>query len=335
MSGVIKSVKKVFKKVVKVVKKIIKPVLVATAIYFTAGLALSAFPATAGFAASMPGFAGGGFLGTGIGAGATAGTGIFSKVAGAIGLGGGLEAGAAGIGGVGGGALPGAVTGGVPSVFNTGAALGDTAGVLGVGGGATAGATTAAASGVATKAAMSLTDKLLLAKLGTDLAGAAFGPTPQEEYEAQAIEAAKFRGGFYGMEADGTVAPQPVAQAAPAGQAPQAQPAQANRGPQPLIPPGNQPSRSAPPMASGVSPGEPLQMGQVPGRTQPAPAQDLAATVTPEQQALLAGREKRELFPRMGEPQSQVGQTVGPGAMQSNLQVPGGLFSSAPNVRYV
>ena len=329
MSGVVKTVKKVFKKVVKVVKKIAKPLLVASAIYFTAGLALSAFAPTAGFAASMPGFAGGGFLGTGIGGGATAGTGVFSKVATSLGLGGGLAEGAATLNAA-------TATTALPSVFNAAAntapALGDTLGVLNMGGNLAA---QQIPKEITKKAAMSLTDKLLLAKLGTDLAGAAFGPTPQEEWEAQAIEQAKFRGGFYGMEADGTVAPQPATQV----QAPQSQaqePQLFSAPPQRSARPSQQPVAPAPAMASGGAEAQPLQMGQVPGRTQPAPPQDLAATITPEQQALLAGREKRELFPRMGEPRSQVGRTTGPGAMQSNLQVPGGLFSANdPNVRYL
>ena len=93
MSGVVKGIKKVFKKVVKFVKKALPIVLMAVAVYFTAGLALSAMPATASFAASMPGFAGGGFLGLGVGtsittgAAATAGTGIFSQAAVAMGVG--------------------------------------------------------------------------------------------------------------------------------------------------------------------------------------------------------------------------------------------------------
>ena len=63
------------------------------AIYFTAGVALSYFPATAAFAAGMPGFAAGGTLGLGVGEGAVAGTGVFSEAAASIGLGGGLAEG--------------------------------------------------------------------------------------------------------------------------------------------------------------------------------------------------------------------------------------------------
>jgi len=211
MSGVIKSAKKVFKKVGKFVKKIIKPVAIAVAAYFTAGVALSFIPATSAFAASLPGFASGGLLGTGLGAGATAGTGIFSSAANAIGLGGGLLSGAAaaGTGAAELGAIYGtsAALGAVaPNAMNiasvagsagTGAASAGGAAVFGAGGKVLAG-TSAASAG-----AMSLTDKLLLAKVGTDVAGALFGPSPEELYAAEAEEKAKFRGAYYGMEAGG------------------------------------------------------------------------------------------------------------------------------------
>ena len=80
MSGVIKGIKKVFKKVVKVVKKVVKavvkfikkiakPLLIAAAIYFTAGLAIGAF----GGASAIAGLPGWGA------------TGIFTKTAIAVG----------------------------------------------------------------------------------------------------------------------------------------------------------------------------------------------------------------------------------------------------------
>jgi hypothetical protein len=62
MSGLVKGVKKVFKKVTNFVKKYWKPIVAAVAIYFTAGVALSYFPSTAGFASSMPGFGTGGMF---------------------------------------------------------------------------------------------------------------------------------------------------------------------------------------------------------------------------------------------------------------------------------
>jgi hypothetical protein len=62
MSGLVKSVKKVFKKVTKFVKKYWKVIAIAAAVYFTAGVALSYFGSTAGFASAMPGFGSGGML---------------------------------------------------------------------------------------------------------------------------------------------------------------------------------------------------------------------------------------------------------------------------------
>lgn len=56
MSGLVKGIKKVFKKVVKFVKKYWKVIVIAAAIYFTAGVALSYFGGTASFASSLPGF---------------------------------------------------------------------------------------------------------------------------------------------------------------------------------------------------------------------------------------------------------------------------------------
>jgi len=221
MSGVVKGVKKVFKKVGKVLKKIAKPLAIAVAVYFTAGLALSAFAPTAGFAATMPGFAGGGFLGTGIGAGATAGTGVFSNVATALGVGGGIQAASAEIAAAqaAGAAASGAVTSGV-SIFNTAAQnaaiTASTAGPATTGSVVGGGLKKAAAS----IGEMSFTDKLIMAKVGTDVAGGLFGPTPQEEAEALAIENAKFRGAFYGMEAGQVTSEPSVFNEAP--QAPQA-----------------------------------------------------------------------------------------------------------------
>ncbi len=211
MSGVVKAVKKVFRKVIKVVKKIIKPVAIAVAVYFTAGLALAAFAPTAAFAASMPGFAGGGLLGTGIGAGATAGTGIFTSAANVLGLGGGLAKGAASIASKT-LAIPG-ITTTMPSVFNTAAgnAAVSGAGASGVSAGVAAGLSKSAPA-LIPEVGMSLTDKLLLAKIGTDVTGALFGPTPQEEYEAKARAEKTFVGSFYGQTAADAAAP-PVVQA--------------------------------------------------------------------------------------------------------------------------
>lgn len=80
MSKLVKGVKKVFKKIGRFIKKHWKKIVLAVAIYFTAGVALSYFAPTAGFAASMPGFGAGG---------------IFTKAASFIGLNGPAIAGAA------------------------------------------------------------------------------------------------------------------------------------------------------------------------------------------------------------------------------------------------
>ncbi len=256
MSGLVKGVKKVFKKIGKVVKKIAKPLLIAAAVYFTAGLALSAMPATASFAASLPGFAGGGILGTGVGAGASAGTGIFSTVASKIGLGGGLVSGAEAVGGA------------------TTFAYGANSAAAAAGGGASA---------AAAKVGMSLTDKLLLAKVGTDVAGGLFGQSPEEEYAAQFEEQKRWRGAFYGVNADGSG-----------------------------------PEVSNTPNAPEITvPEAPAQSGNIP----------------PQQQQIMAGREKRELFPTSGSPEQADGGNLG--VMQTNIQPPDGLFSAQEGVRYV
>lgn len=80
MSKVVKGIKKGIKKVGKVIKKAAPYILMAAAVYFTAGVALSYFPATAAFSAAMPGFGA---------------AGIFTKTATAIGLAGPASAAAA------------------------------------------------------------------------------------------------------------------------------------------------------------------------------------------------------------------------------------------------
>lgn len=223
MSGVVKAVKKIFKKVVNVVKKIWKPLLIAAAVYFTAGVALSAFPATAGFAASMPGFAGGGVLGTGIGAGATAGTGIFSTAAAKIGLGalgahGGL-AGAAMASGTTASALgaagfstaatakaaaayTGSIMGASEAALGASPAIGAVSGAAtgaGTGSGVIAPAATTPTAPAVAKAGMSLSDKLLLASVGTQAVGTLLTPSPEEEKD--------FQGSFYGVDKKGRGSP--------------------------------------------------------------------------------------------------------------------------------
>lgn len=62
MSGLVKGIKKVFKKITNFVKKYWKYIVIAVAVYFTAGVALSYFGGTAGFASAMPGFGTGGLF---------------------------------------------------------------------------------------------------------------------------------------------------------------------------------------------------------------------------------------------------------------------------------
>ena len=327
MSGVVKGVKKVFKKVANVVKTIIKPVAIAVAAYFTAGVALSFIPATRAFAASLPGFASGGLVGTGIGAGSVAGGGIFSSAASAIGLGGGLATGAtvanagaaaaAMAGGMGvaeaasiygAGAVEAAMTGTIAGNvaaaggISVGSALGATgmtgaglSGASNVAGVVAGGGNVAAMSG----AGLSLTDKLLLAQTGSKVAGALFGPTPEEEYEAEAVARSKWRGAFYGMEAGDTAPAMPeIGQPAPTGSTvpqPQQQPSA------PLF--GNTGGGPAPPGPPGP----------------PAPA------AAPQSQGIVRPEEEQRTQPML----------YGEGQMQQQIAVPEGLFAPTPGVRYV
>lgn len=77
MSGIVKSVGKIFKKVGKIVKKIAPYVMIAAAIYFTGGAILAAAPALAGAtgAAGAGAAVGGGIGGATAGAGLAAGSG--------------------------------------------------------------------------------------------------------------------------------------------------------------------------------------------------------------------------------------------------------------------
>jgi hypothetical protein len=187
--GLFKKLKKVFRKVAggvrSVLKKVAKPLMIAAAIYFTAGLALSAFPATSAFAAAMPGF--GGIASTaGAGApGALAGTGLSGVT---------VAANAAAT-------LPASI------------AAASTAAGTAVG----AGISTTAAQGLFTKMAvkfglsgvaqgsgiagavgktgMALSDKLLLASTVSNTISGLTGPSEKDIIAAQR----KFHGSFYGM----------------------------------------------------------------------------------------------------------------------------------------
>jgi len=284
MSGIAKGIKKVFKKVVKVVKQIAKPLAIAVAAYFTAGVALSFIPATSAFAASLPGFASGGSIGFGIGAGKIAGTGIFSQAASTIGLGGNLISGGIKAGtGLGTMAM---AHGSNATLAAVGSAVAPNAAAF-AGAGAGAGAGLGAGLGAgAAKAGLSLTDQLLLAKVGTDLAGAAFGPTIEDEYEAKYSAKAQFHGSYYGAEAGG-------------------------------VPPavGNPGAQSAPvaPQTVASQPGQPQQQSQPGGA-----GTDLFASTAPP-------KEERATNPML----------YGEGQMQQQVNVPQGLFSPSPGVRYV
>jgi hypothetical protein len=211
MSGVVKGIKKVFKKTVEVVKKVAPYVAIAAAIYFTGGLALSAFPATASFAASLPGFAGA----------AGAGTGVFSQVASAIGMGGGLQAGA----GAAAEAASG-VAGVADAVAQTSAVAPSLSAALG--GGAAGAAPMASGAGgllkpvssVVSKAGsavsgLSFGEKLIGASMGLQGLAALSAPSAGQQAEAEAAAAKKFRGSFYGMTDTGAGYKAPNAPSAP------------------------------------------------------------------------------------------------------------------------
>lgn len=351
MSKAVKKVGKAFKKVAKAAWKIVKPVAIAVAAYFTAGVALSFIPATAGFAASLPGFAGGGIAGLGVGAGATAGTGAFTSVATTMGLGGGLASGA-----VQGSAMMSAITGVSPQLVSgvvggeigtagmmtaahqaagSGAA-GAAAGGAGGAGGAVAAKTALSGGSAATKAGMSLSDKILLAKVGTDVVGAAFGPTELDMLEAKAEYDREARQGtYYGMDPDGNAVDMPNFQLF---QTPGQQ--QPSPGTSPASPPTQQemvtnnqpPSGGLGPLPSPGSPspsGAPQQPGQGAGE---------------DQTRIQQGRQKAgQLFetsvaqqmPFEEEEDTGMPGLFGKGQMKQQYDVPEGIFAPAPGVRYV
>lgn len=175
MSGVVKGVKKVFKKVGKFVKKYGKYILMAAAVYFTAGVALSAFAATAPLAAAMPGFAAGGMFSqaaVGLGFSGAAGSGIAATASAATASAAAASAAAAGNFGAygtimsGGAASAGTVAAGTGSL--SAAAL-------------AAGTTTVAP--VVTKgffASMSAFEKIQMLKMGVDTASGLLAKKPED-----------------------------------------------------------------------------------------------------------------------------------------------------------
>lgn len=123
MSGVLKKIGKVFKKIVK--SKIFKAVLIAAAVYFTAGVALAA--GGSAFAASLPGItAAGQAVGlSGVGAIAATGAEVGAAAMGSVGM---MEAAGAGAAGdIGMGAVAGAADAGSIAASNAALAAGELA----------------------------------------------------------------------------------------------------------------------------------------------------------------------------------------------------------------
>lgn len=209
MSGIVKAVGKVFSAIGSVIKKIWKPVLIAAAVYFTAGLALSAMPSTAAFAASMPGFAGGGIAGLGFGSGFVPGTGVLTHLAASIGLG---ALGSSG-GLVGGALAAGTTTSELAAAGISGATIASGGGAAlatghisalalpaeGAGSVAAGSAAATAAGGVAAKGGMTLAEKFLVASTVSNVAGGLNAPSPRDIEEAQKT----WVGSFYGVDSGG------------------------------------------------------------------------------------------------------------------------------------
>jgi hypothetical protein len=229
MSHFFNAVGKVFSSVWNFIRPIVEVVAIAAVIYFTAGVALSAFPSTAGFAAAMPGFAS---------TGGVAGEGVFSSLASQIGIGGGLASGAtadaAAVGAdaasVAAGGLDATPFAAAPSGAGAGTAVG--AGSVGADVPDIAVGETAAAPSIATTplapvppptgvlppvvpptppvdaalaASNALTNKLLLASVGTQLISGLSSPSPTDIASAKA----GFYGSFYGTNANGSGSPAP------------------------------------------------------------------------------------------------------------------------------
>jgi hypothetical protein len=158
MSGLVKGVKKVFKKTAKFVKKRWKLILIGVAVYFTAGIALSYFGSTAGFASAMPGFGVGGiFSQAGVAMGFQGSAAVASGLSGTSGVF------AAGIG------APGALIGSGGIAFGTTAA--EAAGVLAP----VAATNTAVAAGGTVAGTMAVDSAAALAASGGAGAAAATG----------------------------------------------------------------------------------------------------------------------------------------------------------------
>lgn len=223
MSHFFSSIGKVFSDVWNVIRPVVEVVAIAVAVYWTAGLALSAFPATQAFAAAMPGFAS---------AGGVAGEGVFSSLATNLGVGGGLQAGAAETASAAAGAgfapaassaadslaavstspaadtaVSGLAT--TPSGVSVGTTVGAGAPIVGPAAGTTVAGTDAASvapavvggggGAAAGDASSALTNKLLLASLATQTISGLTAPSPTDIARAKA----SFYGSFYGEDSSG------------------------------------------------------------------------------------------------------------------------------------
>jgi hypothetical protein len=220
VSNLVKGVKKVFKKTIEVAKKIAPYVAMGAAIYFTAGLAMAAFPATASVAAAMPGISGAASA-LGIGSAAAGTAAATSEAAAALPTFAGVAEDLAPITVnasmlTAGPAAAAAASGAGLASAAAGVASGAPVASL-MGGWTTAGAGAApslfskisnvvsggAKSMAAGVKSMSFSDKLLLASVGAQTLGNYLGPTADDIARDQAIERAKFRGSFYGIDESG------------------------------------------------------------------------------------------------------------------------------------
>jgi len=212
MSKIVKGVKKVFKTVAKVVKKVWKPLAIAAAVYFTAGLAASAFaPASAAISTSAA--ASTGVLASGAGAAAAGGGSILAGAGGIFGATGVASAAGAGAAVAGSGVLtagalaagasaaapaimPGIFTKMATAVANAGkAVVGVGKNVLGLGG-----TGTAASGGTGFFGAMTGAEKLQFASTMFGTVGAAL-KKDDPSLSQQAEEAKRFRGSYFGATA--------------------------------------------------------------------------------------------------------------------------------------
>jgi hypothetical protein len=210
MSGVIKAIGKAFKKVVKAVKKVVKaivkiakPLLIAAAVYFTAGVAIGAFGG-ASVISSLPGWGAGGLFSSAASSlggwtGFAAGGQVAGAAAGTVAATGAAETAAA--------AAP---TVAAPTV--QGAAAG-TAAAEGAAATGAAGGAAAAPGGVAGIAKNAVTGLVNYAKtpgggytIAKGIEGAAAYMSEQDkiEQEQEREDELARRAGFFGMDRQGT-----------------------------------------------------------------------------------------------------------------------------------